>query len=210
VPPAPDRSTTLDMLNSKFRVAIDSSTNALGLRRAPSVLPRAWVVHADTMIADDSAAAAFMRSPRFDPRKIAVLDSVAPVRVLVDGTGPDDSVAVTSRSTNAMTVHARDGSYRSVLVLSEIWYPGWTATVDGKPTRVIRADWTLRGVVLPPGNLQRGMLMPIALHEIVFRFAPRSFQLGACISIATILLALGIALALYLNRARSMNSPPPS
>lgn len=54
-----------------------------------------------------------------------------------------------------------------VLVLSDTYYPGWKVTVDGRPSRLLRANYALRGVYLPGGN-----------HRVVFRFAPASLRLG--------------------------------
>ncbi|MBQ7273763.1 MAG: YfhO family protein [Bacteroidales bacterium] len=76
-----------------------------------------------------------------------------------------------------------------VAVFSEVYYPnGWTATVDGKPLNIFRADWTLRGAILPAGD-----------HEVVMRFAPRSYKTGATVSlIASLLLLLMLAAAIGL------------
>lgn len=54
------------------------------------------------------------------------------------------------------------------LVLSEIYYDGWEARIDGQPEPIYRADYTLRFVGVPPGN-----------HHIEFVYRPRSFRLGA-------------------------------
>jgi hypothetical protein len=63
------------------------------------------------------------------------------------------------------------------LVLSDTWYPGWKATVDGQPAPVLRANMTFRAVPLSPGE-----------HRVVFRFVPVGFTLGVCASAVTLLL----------------------
>ncbi len=50
-----------------------------------------------------------------------------------------------------------------MLVLHEIFYPGWVAEIDGQPARILRADVLFRGVEVPPGR-----------RTVVFRFAPLS------------------------------------
>ncbi len=77
-----------------------------------------------------------------------------------------------------------------VAVFSEVYYPnGWTATVDGEPLDIFRADWTLRGALLPAGD-----------HEVVMRFAPQSYKTGATVSlIASLLLLLLLALSVVLS-----------
>ena len=74
-----------------------------------------------------------------------------------------------------------------VAVFSEVFYPnGWTATVDGQPLNIFRADWTLRGALLPAGD-----------HEVVMRFAPQSYKTGATVSlIASLLLLLMLVISL--------------
>lgn len=75
-----------------------------------------------------------------------------------------------------------------VAVFSEVFYPnGWKATVDGEPLDIFRADWTLRGALLPAGS-----------HEVVMRFAPESYATGATVSlIASLIILLMLALAIF-------------
>jgi hypothetical protein len=61
------------------------------------------------------------------------------------------------------------------LVLTDVWYPGWTCTVDGAATRIHRANYTFRAVVVPAGE-----------HEVVFRFEPAPYRLGKRITFAAL------------------------
>ncbi|HMY75085.1 MAG TPA: YfhO family protein, partial [Blastocatellia bacterium] len=84
---------------------------------------------------------------------------------------------------------AVDGINNGLLVLSEIFYDGWEARVDGEPTKIYRTDYTLRGVVVPAGN-----------HRVEFVYRPRSFRLGAIgfmFGVAVLLLG-----GLFVRRAR--------
>ncbi len=78
----------------------------------------------------------------------------------------------------------------SILVLTDAWYPGWEARVDGKKVDVLRADHALRAVALPAGS-----------HQVEFEFRPRSLEVGAGISGATAVVVVGW-LALVAVRAR--------
>lgn len=73
-----------------------------------------------------------------------------------------------------------DAQGPGLLVLSEVYYPGWQVTVDGRSAEMIPVHGIFRGVILPVGN-----------HEVVFQFRPISFFAGMMISLIT-LLAVGI------------------
>ena len=77
----------------------------------------------------------------------------------------------------------------TVLVVSEIFYPGWTATVDGRPTRLLLTDYLLRGVSLPAGQ-----------HTIEMRYTAPAARNGAVLSAFTLCFLVG--LALYARRKR--------
>lgn len=61
------------------------------------------------------------------------------------------------------------------LVLNDVWFPGWRATVAGTPTPIRRANYLFRGVPISPGK-----------QTVVFEFAPRSYELGRSISLGTL------------------------
>jgi uncharacterized membrane protein YfhO len=70
------------------------------------------------------------------------------------------------------------------MVLSEIWYPaGWEAEIDGKPTKICKTNFVLRGIEVPAGE-----------HEITFTFEPASVYWGNLFSWIghALLLCLGI------------------
>jgi uncharacterized membrane protein YfhO len=71
----------------------------------------------------------------------------------------------------------------SVLVISQAWYPGWTAEVDGAPAPVVRVDGLVQGVPVPAGR-----------HEVTLRYEPPGLRLGAVVSAAAVaaLLAWGL------------------
>lgn len=70
-----------------------------------------------------------------------------------------------------------------LLILSDSWFPGWEATVDGERVPVLRVDHALRGVVLPAGE-----------HRVEFRYRPASFRGGALLSVATLVALAGAGL----------------
>jgi uncharacterized membrane protein YfhO len=70
--------------------------------------------------------------------------------------------------------------------LTDTWFPGWRATVDGKSARIERAYGFVRAVLVEPGN-----------HVIEMRYRPLSVYLGAALS----LLAAGIVIASVRRKA---------
>ena len=79
------------------------------------------------------------------------------------------------------------------LVLTDTYYPGWQATVDGEPTEILPANHAFRAVELSAGD-----------HTIIFEYAPLSFRLGAWITLgaASLLAIVLIAAGLQSRRAR--------
>jgi hypothetical protein len=70
------------------------------------------------------------------------------------------------------------------LVLSDPWYPGWTATLDGQPVPIRRANYLFRSVSVTAGT-----------HRVEFRFEPASLARGRALSLAALALAGAVLLA---------------
>jgi uncharacterized membrane protein YfhO len=77
------------------------------------------------------------------------------------------------------------------LVLADVWYPGWVASVDGQPADVRRADFLFRAVAIPDG-----------CRRVVFSFEPASYLRGRLISLVSLAL-VGIIGAVHLARRLS-------
>ena len=110
--------------------------------------------------------------------------------------GIGSEIEMTEYAPNCLKYHYKTDK-EAIAIFSEVWYPGWTATIDAgteaeQTTEVLRADWTLRAAVLPAGE-----------HELVMRFEPEVYRRGAAVSrassIALILLAL-FSLGLYFRK----------
>ena len=65
---------------------------------------------------------------------------------------------------------------KSILVLTDAYDPGWQALIDGQSTKIYRANYNFRAVLVPEGK-----------HEIVFQYKPLSFKIGLYLSIGTFL-----------------------
>ena len=75
----------------------------------------------------------------------------------------------------------------ALLVLSEVWYPGWRVTVDGTPRPYYRVDGVVRGVYLDPGA-----------HVVEWQYKPASLLWGATITLATL---LGLTILEWVRRS---------
>lgn len=105
-----------------------------------------------------------------------------------------DFIRMTSYAPNELHYHYSASAARTA-IFSEIYYPdGWIATVDGAPLDLFRADWIFRAANLPAGE-----------HDIVMRFEPKAYSIGAKASRASsltlfILLALSLAGLIFSRR----------
>ncbi len=137
-----------------------------------------FLVPTATVIRDDSAASAFMRAPGFDPQHTVVLDEDISGPLPPDAANaadPNAHVGIVAYRANTMLLEVKS-TRPALLLLSEIYYPGWQASVDGAPQPVYRADWNLRAIPVAAGS-----------HTIVMNFLqPRSFRLGAFITALTL------------------------
>ena len=154
----------------------------------PDALPRAYLVGEYEV---EAGKAAFARTAfgDFDLR----------TRVLVDRT-PAFSGAERIAGLHPATIVryeperveiATDAPAEGLLVLSDTHYPGWQATVDGKPVPILRANGLFRAVVVPGGD-----------HRVVFEFAPSSVRTGAWVSGLCILLWIGVCASSWIVRVR--------
>lgn len=150
--------------------------------------PRAWVATA-IRTADDAAARPLLGDASFDPRTTALLppavNGVGRPAGLEDGAlaGADESVVRLERIGPGHLIAHVQSRGGGLLIVSENWLPGWRAAVRragepaATPVAVVRADLTLLGVPVPPGE---------STVELIYR--PASVTIGLLISAASALL----------------------
>ncbi len=171
------------------------------LYELPGEHPVAWVAPMKVKL-DDATAKATVLNPLFDVRRVAIFDSSASVAAQPVNSPLPDPVpfGVTAGRYEPGRIELELGGPApagSALVVSENFYPGWTATVDSKPVPVERVDFTLMGIELPTGAKQ-----------VTLRFDSTSYETGKLLT----LLALGISvlwwiLGVILDR-RAQLTPP--
>lgn len=169
-------------LPAQFRLAFDAP-GPLAVYANPDPLPRAWLVADSLSVADDAAALEALTQPDFDPRRTVILAAGA-AAVSSAGSQPAAAsrVAVVSYAANEIVLAGSAGG-PGTLVLSEVWYPGWRAAVNGEPAPVLRANYALRAVPVPAGDWQ-----------VRLWYAPSSWRWGLGLFGAGLLLLAGLLL----------------
>jgi len=153
--------------------------------------PRAALVDGYVIAAADARRR--LRDGAIDVRRDALLDADPALADRPERAASADAVGTARIATyehERVTIDT-DAPGRRLLVLSDTWFPGWRATVDGTPTPILRANVAFRAVPLSPGR-----------HRVVFEYAPASFRNGAAITgVALLLIAGWTALAERRRRA---------
>jgi hypothetical protein len=134
----------------------------------------------------------FMKSDQFDPRKTVVLEHIGEQKKSLEPAAGslvwDCSVLDYRSELIAMKASVNQPAY---LVLSEIYYPGWYATVDGKKAEVLRGNYMFRVIPLRKGT-----------HEIRLTFISWPFRIGGILS----LVSFGAALCFIVMRRKGGES----
>jgi hypothetical protein len=156
----------------------------------PHALPRVFVVDHQDYVGSGPAALSTATAPGFDGTGVAVTETLLPGLPLSrTAPAPAGASAKLAHYGAEKVVIDASASKPSLVVLTDEFFPGWTATVDGHPATIQRVDYLLRGVQIGPGH-----------HTIVFRYQPTSWTIGWIISALTALCLLGAVLSVILER----------
>ncbi len=170
---------TLDW--DKFSLAFDADPT-VNVYRNETPLPRAFVVHRAISAADHDDAWARVQEPGFDPATTVVLEGG---QSMDTQPGRQASVDFVRYDSNALEI-AIDTPAEGYLFLSDPYYPGWRAKVDGEPAPILRANYAFRTVAVPAGS-----------HQVTMTFQPTSWVAGLGITALT-LLGLIVLLVVFL------------
>jgi hypothetical protein len=155
------------------------------------VLPRAFIVHEADRVESEDEAIAVMQNPSFDPARtmVRLRRDEEPAGLQTSGQpSPQDQAAILAYAPERVEVEVKLDS-PGWLVLTDTYYPGWQATLDGHPTEILPVNIMFRAVEVPAGE-----------HTVVFEFKPRSVQLGMWISggaLAVLIIMLTLSLRYY-------------
>ena len=156
--------------------------------------PRAYLVPAARAVNSAEEAWESVAGPSFNPRRTVVLEGVDSRESGNDESGFSGqdtlgSARLTSDRPQRVAI-AVEAAADAWLVLADAWFPGWTATLDGVSTPVLRANYLVRAVAVPAGR-----------HEVVFSYDPPGYATGRTVSsVAWGALAFSLLLVVIIRR----------
>jgi hypothetical protein len=178
----------LNMLNARWIILPLQGGQTVPLQN-PYTYGNAWLV--DEVKYVDNANEELDALGRLPLRHVAVAD-----KQFADVLGQaqtQDSVSVVtidSYEPNQLK-YTVESSKGGVVVFSEVYYPGWTATIDGQPAELGRVDYVLRALQVPAGK-----------HQVELSFFPRSVEVTETIAYVSFGLLVLLVLALVGMRLR--------
>lgn len=181
----------LNMLNTRY---IISNPNADAIIN-PYANGRAWMVD-EVRYVDNADREMDALKGGMDTRRVAVADKKFQQTL---GEAKADSTAevkLLESESDRMKYHVKSNG--GVLVFSEIYYPGWSCTVDGKPVEIGRVDYVLRAIHIGEGE-----------HEVEMLFRPQSVKRTETIANAALILMTLLFFSLIIwkgNRRRKRKS----
>lgn len=169
-------SVSIELQGPPLEVALGNPATASirGVRRS-TALARAFLVRRWEVAKDTDAAERILLSPAFNPRTTAVLATSPGIK---QGNGPAGEVLTVDYGWNSVDLTLRVNA-PAVLVLTDTDFPGWEATLDGRPTPILRANAHFRAIVVQPG-----------VRRVSMRYDPWPAKVGLILSCLTLPLLL--------------------
>jgi len=163
------------------------------LYRLQEAGPRAWLAGEAIVEPDMERTLEELGSAGFDPGRQVLLPAV-PLG-FGESAQCGGQVAYRQRAPEELVLDVTT-EQPCFLVLGELYYPGWRATVDGQTVPVLRADGILRAVGVAPGS-----------HQISLTYRPSALGWGALISLVTLLAAVAWLAASWVVESRRRTVP---
>ena len=183
----------LNMLNAKYFIVPLQNNKTVPIQN-PYVLGNAWFV--DKLNYVNNANQELEALGKLNLRHEAVAD--ARFKAVLGEATPQDSTSVvklTAYAPNQLTYEVKSAT-GGVMVFSEIYYPEWTATVDGKPVEIGRADYVLRALKVDKGE-----------HQVMLTFDPKSVKQTETVAYAAyVVLLLVVLFGLYAEWERKQKA----
>jgi hypothetical protein len=178
----------------------DAAGTPVYLYRLPGDNPAAWLAPVFVKAPEDQAYAAVL-NPQFDPTRVAILDtnsSIPGQQITAPPPPLNVAVRVTRYAPGEIQLQlASPPPTGTALIVSENYFPGWAATVDGRRALVDRVQYNLIGVQLPANAKQ-----------IELRFRDAAYERGKMITIFALLVCVGLlVIGVVTSRGTDVREP---
>ena len=183
----------LNMLNTRYFIMPLQGGQTMPLQN-PYAFGNAWFVDKLTFV--DNANQELDKVGQIDLRH----EAVSSLRWNVEGCANNQGVSNNSGTVTLTSYEPNELKYDvssqkgGIIVFSEIYYPGWTATVDGQETEIGRVDYVLRALAVKAGS-----------HKVVLTFKPKSIAVTEAIAYTALALLVVAVLAIIILRVRKTN-----
>lgn len=157
-----------------FELVLDKE---LKIYENKTFLPRTYIVHIIKKAADFKESATLIQNASFDYWNSAVVESEKPL-LDVSALADKSAVKIINYQPRKITLKTEDKA-AGFLILTDSFYYGWQAFIDGKETKIYPANLMFRGIFLPPG-----------FHYVEFNYQPWWFFISGAISLLTIFVVL--------------------
>lgn len=144
-------------------------------------LPRISLFSSFRKVTDKEEIIKTLYGPDFNYQKEIVLEEEP--NLSIEDTN-NKNLELVSYEPNKVIVNTQ-ADKNQLLYLSDNYYPGWVATIDGQETPIYRANYSFRAIAVPAGN-----------HQIVFAYQPQVVSIGLAITIVSSILLLSVLLVL--------------
>lgn len=177
----------LNMLNTKYAILGGKEGGKIPVMN-PWANGNAWFINKVQYVDDADAELGALHG--LDTKHVAVVDRKFQQVLGEEALQPDSTAQVTltgyEANRLAYEVNSQNGG---IVVFSEIYYPGWTCTIDGTDTQIARADYVLRAIRIPAGK-----------HTVVMNFDPQTVHITETIAY-TALAVLALLLIVFIGLA---------
>ena len=156
------------------------------------VYPRVFLVNNFETVEADTAQEYLLQNSDFDLRQNVILEEELPDELIsklssssLNEIGNADIISYEANNVMIETV----SDEATLLILTDVYYPGWKAFIDGAETKIYRADGLVRAVFVPEGN-----------HAVEFVYLPESYSIGITISVVSAII-LGVSYVILQKRS---------
>jgi hypothetical protein len=165
----------IDLADATHWRSIENIGGGMRIYENLRVMPRAWLVSKVVPATPAEILLALQTSwlpdgSRLDPATTALIEE--PIGLEFQEKDPAATVQVVFIKDTSAEIRVVS-SASAFLVVSDVYYPGWNAAIDGKSTRIFQANFVLRGIAVPSGS-----------HTVRFEFRPMSLYIGAGLTFA--------------------------